>query len=82
MKTKFFFLLFVILFGTNVFAQKSEVKITLNPAQSTQIINRNIYGHFAEHLGTCIYGGLWVGENSNIPNIDGYRIDEIGRAHV
>ena len=38
-------------------------------------INREIYGQFSEHLGTCIYGGLWVGENSPIPNINGYRKD-------
>ena len=36
---------------------------------------RNLRPQFAEHLGTCIYGGLWVGENSDIPNINGYRTD-------
>ncbi|AFZ66345.1 alpha-N-arabinofuranosidase [Deinococcus peraridilitoris] len=38
-------------------------------------INRNIYGHFAEHLGRCIYEGLWVGEDSPIPNTQGIRND-------
>lgn len=38
-------------------------------------INRNIYGHFAEHLGRCIYEGLWVGQESDIPNTDGLRND-------
>ena len=38
-----------------------------------QIIPKEIYGQFAEHLGSCIYGGLWVGPDSEIPNIDGYR---------
>ena len=38
-------------------------------------INRHIYGHFAEHLGTCIYGGIWVGEESPIPNLRGIRLD-------
>jgi len=38
-------------------------------------INKNIYGHFSEHLGRCIYEGIWVGEDSEIPNIKGYRID-------
>lgn len=38
-------------------------------------INKEIYGQFAEHLGSCIYGGLWVGEDSQIPNINGYRKD-------
>lgn len=40
-----------------------------------QIISRYIYGHFAEHLGHCIYGGFWVGEDSSIPNTRGIRSD-------
>jgi alpha-N-arabinofuranosidase len=40
-------------------------------------INRNIYGHFAEHLGTCIYGGIWVGPESKIPNTAGLRNDTV-----
>jgi alpha-N-arabinofuranosidase len=39
------------------------------------VINRNIYGHFAEHLGRCIYEGIWVGEDSPIPNTKGIRND-------
>ncbi len=38
-------------------------------------INKNIYGHFSEHLGRCIYEGIWVGEDSPIPNTEGYRND-------
>ena len=48
-------------------AQK-KATIEINPEQGTQKISKHIYGHFAEHLGSCIYGGLWVGENSDIPN--------------
>ncbi len=40
-------------------------------------INKNIYGHFSEHLGRCIYGGYWVGKDSPIPNTDGIRNDVI-----
>ncbi len=40
-------------------------------------IEPDIYGHFSEHLGRCIYGGLWVGEDSSIPNIRGYRADVV-----
>lgn len=36
-------------------------------------ISRHIYGHFAEHLGRCIYDGIWVGEDSSIPNTNGIR---------
>ena len=39
------------------------------------VINRHIYGHFAEHLGRCIYDGFWVGEDSPIPNERGIRLD-------
>jgi alpha-N-arabinofuranosidase len=55
-------------------AQKSA-SVTVKADEGTQIIPKEIYGQFAEHLGTCIYGGLWVGENSDIPNTNGYRTD-------
>lgn len=48
---------------------------TIHVNQGTDKINKEIYGQFAEHLGSCIYGGIWVGENSQIPNINGYRKD-------
>ncbi len=38
-------------------------------------ISRHIYGHFSEHLGRGIYEGLWVGEDSDIPNTNGIRND-------
>ncbi|GAB4456157.1 MAG: alpha-L-arabinofuranosidase AbfB [Armatimonadaceae bacterium] len=41
------------------------------------VINPNIYGHFAEHLGRCIYEGIWVGEDSPIPNVRGIRQDVV-----
>ncbi len=37
------------------------------------VVRPEFHGHFAEHLGSCVYGGLWVGRNSRIPNINGYR---------
>jgi alpha-N-arabinofuranosidase len=40
-------------------------------------ISRHIYGHFAEHLGRCIYGGFYVGEDSEIPNAGGIRLDVV-----
>lgn len=52
--------------------------IVLNSDTSTHIINRNIYGHFAEHLGHCIYGGFYVGEgNKKIANTNGVRNDVV-----
>ena len=50
-------------------------KATIYANQGKNKINKEIYGQFAEHLGSCIYGGLWVGEDSPIPNINGYRKD-------
>jgi alpha-N-arabinofuranosidase len=40
-------------------------------------ISRHLYGHFAEHLGRCVYGGFWVGEDSEIPNEGGIRLDVV-----
>ena len=51
------------------------VKATVHADQAGAKINKEIYGQFSEHLGSCIYGGLWVGEESQIPNINGYRKD-------
>ncbi len=57
-------------------AQDMTVRIAAD--KGTQKIYKEIYGQFAEHLGTCIYGGLWVGPESPIPNTDGYRNDVLG----
>ncbi|MCL2703901.1 MAG: alpha-N-arabinofuranosidase [Defluviitaleaceae bacterium] len=47
----------------------------INIGHRKNIINKNIYGHFAEHLGRCIYEGIYVGEGSEIPNVNGIRRD-------
>ena len=52
-------------------------RIHLNPARSKGTINKNIYGHFSEHLGRCIYQGLFVGKDSAIPNVNGMRTDVV-----
>ena len=51
--------------------------LIVNPNKRGAKINRNIYGHFSEHLGRCIYNGLFVGENSSIPNVNGMRTDVV-----
>ncbi len=51
--------------------------IIVNTKNKKSQISRDIYGHFSEHLGRCIYGGFWVGKNSPIPNINGYRKDVV-----
>lgn len=71
MNLKNYCLSFAMLASLPVCAQT----VTLHADQPGEIIPKEIYGQFAEHLGTCIYGGLWVGENSPIPNQQGYRTD-------
>lgn len=51
--------------------------IFINPARSRGTISRNIFGHFSEHLGRCIYQGLFVGKDSPIPNVNGMRADVV-----
>jgi alpha-N-arabinofuranosidase len=50
---------------------------TLRADQPGPVVNKNIYGHFAEHLGRGIYEGIWVGPNSPIPNTRGIRNDVV-----
>ena len=55
----------------------SEVSVSVDVNRPGPVIDRHIYGQFAEHLGHGIYDGIWVGEGSKIPNIRGYRTDVI-----
>lgn len=52
-------------------------RAVLNADNRKGIINRNIYGHFSEHLGRCIYEGIWVGEDSPMANTKGIRNDVV-----
>ncbi len=52
-------------------------KYLINPNQKLSKISRDIYGHFSEHLGRCIYEGMYVGEDSPIPNVNGMRCDVV-----
>ena len=55
----------------------SQNKIVVHADQPGSKIDKAIYGHFAEHLGHCIYGGIYVGEKSDIPNVRGFRTDVV-----
>ncbi len=56
----------------------SQNTAIIHAASAKEVISRNIYGHFAEHLGHCIYGGFYVGDsNTHIPNTNGVRNDII-----
>ncbi len=52
--------------------------LTIETDKLGATINRDIFGQFAEHLGTGIYGGVWVGKDSKIPNVRGVRSDVVG----
>lgn len=52
-------------------------KLIINREQTKGTIAPEIYGHFSEHLGRCIYEGLYVGEDSEIPNVNGMRTDVV-----
>jgi len=53
------------------------LKMSIDSSKKKGTINKNIYGHFSEHLGRCIYEGYWVGEDSSIPNVHGIRTDVV-----
>lgn len=52
-------------------------RLIINEKKKLGKIHEEIYGHFSEHLGRCIYEGLYVGEDSEIPNVNGIRSDVV-----
>jgi len=69
-------ILLLILLSLGLFTAKAQVNVLdIDVSGGKYQINKNIYGQFAEHLGRCIYDGIWVGKNSPIPNVNGYRKD-------
>jgi alpha-L-arabinofuranosidase len=61
--------------GLSFASQERKVEIQLGAEIGT--IRPELHGHFAEHLGSCVYGGLWVGKDSKVANINGYRKDAV-----
>lgn len=76
MKSKNRLPFFLLLLFCNV-SISSQNQLVIETDKGVGIINRQIYGHFSEHLGRCIYGGYWVGEESSIPNTRGIRNDVV-----
>lgn len=52
-------------------------RLVVQADQGKHTISRHLYGHFSEHLGRCVYEGIWVGEDSPIPNTRGIRNDVV-----
>ena len=69
--------LLVVVSQLTIKSQTNKNKITVDASEQEYKINKNIYGQFSEHLGHLIYGGIWVGSNSPIPNINGIRKDVV-----
>jgi alpha-N-arabinofuranosidase len=70
-------LFFMVVALIQVAVASAQNTIILHADSAKQTISRYIYGHFAEHLGRCIYGGFYVGDTSKIPNTNGVRNDII-----
>jgi alpha-L-arabinofuranosidase len=68
-------LILIIFFLSFSIINYAQNQLTLSAGKGKEKINKHIYGHFAEHLGRCIYGGIYVGEGSAIPNTNGVRND-------
>ncbi len=56
---------------------QNEVVLSVNAMQPSITIDKNIYGHFSEHLGRCIYDGFWVSDTSTLPRKDRIRLDVV-----
>jgi len=57
-----------------VFSQGARTrKAVVHADQEIGVIRPELHSHFAEHLGSCVYGGIWVGKNSPVPNLNGFR---------
>ena len=68
----------LLLWGAAAMATDTDpVELTIDTAHPGARIERDLFGQFAEHLGTGIYGGIWVGKDSPIPNVRGIRSDVV-----
>src|SRR5690348_4301453 len=54
-------------------SQSTDARVDVLLDEPVGTIAPEIYGHFVEHLGGVVYDGIWVGENSRIPNVGGIR---------
>ncbi|WP_340106008.1 alpha-N-arabinofuranosidase [Rhodohalobacter sp. 8-1] len=72
---KFIIALVTTIFLINAQSVAQQNRVIIHADQPVSEISKHIYGQFAEHLGRGIYGGIWVGEDSDIPNTEGYRND-------
>src|SRR2546429_9824628 len=53
-------------------------RVTIQTGAEIGTVRPELHGHFAEHLGSCVYGGLWGGTKSSIAHVNGYREQAVG----
>jgi len=85
--SRFVLTVLIVMFGltasfcfgsTEISSEEDSVnRLIIRADSGKDTISPEIYGHFAEHLGRCIYEGFWVGEDSDIPNVRGIRTDVV-----
>lgn len=66
----------ILVVATHAYAFETAT-VLVDAGRPGSHVNREIFSQFAEQLGSGIYGGIWVGQSSSIPNIHGYRKDVI-----
>ncbi len=76
-KTSYILAGILFLLSCQIASAQQKDTVVVNADLGTVKISKYIYGQFAEDLGHGIYGGVWVGPNSDIPNIDGIRKDVV-----
>ena len=78
MKKTFLAALAAVACATASAQDNAAVQLVIDTTHPGALIDKDIQGQFAEHLGLGIYGGLWVGPQSKIPNVHGWRKDVVG----
>jgi alpha-N-arabinofuranosidase len=56
---------------------QDRVQLSIDASKAGAKIDRHLFGQFAENLGRGLYGGIWVGPDSPIPNTRGIRNDVV-----
>jgi len=69
------YIAFAVLFYATTATSQPQMQLTIKTDQQGGVIDKNIYGHFSEHLGRCIYDGFWVDSSLNIHKKDRIRLD-------
>jgi alpha-N-arabinofuranosidase len=75
--TSGYFAAALLLAAVPALAAPNGTVVTIHADRPGATINKNVYGQFSEHLGSGIYGGIYVGKDSPIPNTNGFRNDVV-----